>query len=137
MMMTNVRHAWAIALGIYGAALASLVVIVDRNAMWDSIKDLIWNTPYGDKVAHFLLVGVLSGLAVRASRAHRARWLLGLPTAAVAVFALASAEELSQRWIPHRTADVYDFLANTSGIVFFGWLATPRARRSSPERLVG
>ena len=142
MMVRTVKHAWAIALGIYVAALAFLVVLVDLGRMWDPVKDLIWKTPLGDKVAHFLLVGVLAGLAVRASRGHRARWLFGLPTAALAVFALATGEELSQRWIPSRSVDLYDFLANTSGIVVFGWLATlgparVRARRSPPAPRAG
>ncbi len=140
-MMVKVKHAWTIALGIYLAALTFLVVMVDRNQMSDVVKDLIYRTPYGDKVAHFFLVGPLSGLAVRATRGHRARWLFGLPTAALAVFALATAEELSQRWIPARAVDFYDFLANTSGIVVFAWLgslgiaraaAPVTARRSPP-----
>ncbi len=131
-MTVKVKHAWGIALGMYVAALVGLVVLVDQGRMWDPLKDLVWKTPYGDKVAHFLLVGLLSGLAVRASRGHR--WLLGLPTAALAVFVLATGEELSQRWFPPRTVDLYDFLANTSGIVFFGWLGLRGTSGSSgPE----
>ena len=138
MMVSDVRRGWTIALGIYAAAVVAIVVAADANAMADWVKDLVWKTPYGDKAAHFLLVGGLAGLAVRASRGHR--WRFGLPTAAVIVFALATCEEVSQRWIPARTADVSDFLANTSGIVVFGWLATlgsVKARRTPPAPPAG
>ncbi len=130
-MIVKVKQAWGIALAVYVSALVLLVVLVDRGRMWDPLKDLVWQTPYGDKVAHFLLVGLLSGLAVRASRGHR--WIWGLPTAALGVFLLATAEELSQRWFPPRTVDLYDFLANTSGIVFFGWLGLRGTSGSGAE----
>lgn len=76
--------------------------------------------PYGDKLAHLLLYGLLTlvlnlALELRTLRFGRLQVYFG--TFAVALFALC--EELSQAWFPSRTLDVQDLVADAIGIAGF------------------
>jgi VanZ family protein len=80
--------------------------------------------PFGDKIGHFCLAGMLSllvNLALRARtfRVWKAKCLLG--TALVSAIVLL--EELSQMRIGGRTFDLGDVLFDFAGIVVFGEIA--------------
>jgi VanZ family protein len=79
-----------------------------------------------DKLAHFVMLGLLSLFAV--SFFGRARWLRVVLVLAVS----SAAEELSQAWFPARTLDVWDLTANLLGITLGGliaWTVVARADR--------
>ena len=93
-----------------------IVVIADRgqgNQWWAFINGI----PNGDKLGHVVLIGTLSllcNLAIRARpRGKLARWIT-LPTLILLV--LLSLEELAQAFIPTRTCDFFDWLADLAGL---------------------
>src|SRR5262245_17757425 len=67
-----------------------------------------------DKLGHFLLLGVLSALAV--AFFGRRRWWRTVLVLAT----LSALEELSQAWFPTRTLDWRDLADNLLGIGVFG-----------------
>jgi VanZ family protein len=80
---------------------------------------------YGDKIGHLLLFGPLT-LGVNASLKFKKIQLGGrgniyLGTLLVACFVLT--EELSQYFLPTRTVEALDLLADSVGITFFTWLS--------------
>ena len=80
--------------------------------------DFIRSLPYGDKLGHFCLFGVLTLILVVGSRfcafrLGRIRIYYGV--LAVTVFVVG--EELSQAFIPSRTFDVVDLTADALGIL--------------------
>ncbi len=86
--------------------------------------DLVRPIPFGDKVAHAALYGLLT-LGVNASSRYRVFWIGRFAcyrgSLAVAVFALM--EELSQMYIPARAWDGSDLVADAVGIVLFSVLS--------------
>lgn len=101
-----------------------LVVIVaaDFGKLGPVVK---WfhSIPFFDKCAHATLIGTLAFLLNFALRGRetefaRQRWLLGSVIVAIAI----TLEECSQHWIPGRTFDAGDLLANWTGIFVAGWI---------------
>lgn len=73
------------------------------------------NIPYFDKIVHFTLFFVLCIFLLRPFKKLRTSYYLWAPLLSVALSALL---EFSQRIItPSRTSDIYDFLANTTGVL--------------------
>jgi VanZ family protein len=73
--------------------------------------------PYGDKVGHLTLWGVLTlliNLATPGRSVRLGRWPIPLGTAVL--IAVVVAEEASQRWLDNRTLDPVDLVANLIGI---------------------
>jgi VanZ family protein len=92
--------------------------------------DIVRSFPFGDKISHFLLMGIMSALANLAARGRRMRLgpiSFGLGTAIVATVVVA--EEISQIWIPGRHFDLFDLVADFLGIVC-GAILAARHRRS-------
>ena len=75
---------------------------------------------YGDKLGHFVLVGALAA-AVYVAVTRRIVSLFGgeFSFASLAVLVFISGEELSQIWIPSRSADWGDLIASYLGICSF------------------
>ena len=85
---------------------------------------IINQVPWGDKLSHFLLVGLLTLLVNLSFRNRRISigsrtWLLG----SVLVLIVITLEELSQSLIPSRNLDAMDLLANYLGVFVFGQVA--------------
>ena len=85
---------------------------------------IIDQAPWGDKLSHFLLVGLLTLLVNLSFRNRRISigsraWLLG----SVLVMIVITLEELSQSLIPSRELDAMDLLANYLGVIVFGYVA--------------
>lgn len=123
-----------------GIAAVLFVFIVCISALADAgaqtaLFDAIRNTPYGDKVCHFLLFGVLAFFVNRAF-AFRTWSVLGVqvPVGPALVLALATLEELSQRYFPERTLDLVDWLADFFGVASFTWVSHALQVRSSMRR---
>lgn len=81
---------------------------------------LIGNIPYGDKLMHGLLYGVMA-LLLNYGLKFKSYKLLGfnMQIGALIVLTFAGLEELSQYWLPSRTCDVVDFVADMVGVVLF------------------
>lgn len=91
--------------------------------------DWVKMIPYGDKLGHFILFGLLT-LAINFSLRLKSVNIQGYPiylgTLLVSVFVLL--EELSQFFFPLRTVDAIDLLADCLGILFFTYLTRRIAR---------
>lgn len=102
-------------------------VIGLANAGKDAVFfDLAKALPWGDKVGHFFLFGLLAlvmnlalgGWSFALWRRAKVRVYLG--SALVLVF--VAVEELSQAWFPTRSCDGWDLTADVLGIAFFTWV---------------
>ncbi|MDP4625452.1 MAG: VanZ family protein [Akkermansiaceae bacterium] len=95
----------------------SAVIIANRGEggnWWSFIHDI----PYGDKVGHVGLMGTLCFLCNLAFPCRSIKLPSGLVTpATLTVFTLVSLEELSQAFIPSRSCDLFDWLADIAGII--------------------
>ena len=85
---------------------------------------IINQVPYGDKLSHFSLVGLLTLLTNLSFRNRKIAigsrtWLLG----SVLLLIVVTLEELSQALFPSRNLDPMDLVANYLGIFVFGQLA--------------
>lgn len=81
-----------------------------------------------DKAAHFLFYGVLGALAIYGWR-RAGRWPAIYLLIACAIL-VGAADELNQSRIEGRTADVFDWFADTAGIFAGGWVVARLARKS-------
>ncbi len=124
--MLKQRALFAIAV-IFFCFIIWVIYLANTNQQ-SVLFDLVATIPYGDKLGHFGLFGLLSlfvNLALKFKTSKIANfniyWGSGL------VFLFASFEELSQYYIPNRTFDGIDFLADVAGILVFAgiskWLA--------------
>jgi polysaccharide biosynthesis protein VpsQ len=117
----------------FGLFIIAIVILADTRHL--GFLYAVYNFPFGDKVGHFFLFGLLSlvvNLSVLGSvpglqpelqrKAVKTSLILAL---------LVGLEEFSQRWFPARTSDLFDLLASYLGIVFFAFAALKiKARRS-------
>lgn len=93
---------------------------------------VITSLPFGDKVAHFSMFGLLGFFVARVFPTPSLPGTGGRVPAVVALaFLLTALEELSQAWIPWRHCDPFDLLADGAGMALFTWLAA-RARPAAP-----
>jgi hypothetical protein len=91
-----------------------------------------------DKVAHFFVYGLLATLLVRLGRGPRAR---GLALLATALF--GASDEWHQSFVPGRTCELGDWIADTSGgalaiavYVWWPWYRTRLESRLGPQRRI-
>lgn len=108
----------------FAAAFAIGVIIYLANTGNLGFAHAVYDFPYGDKVGHIVLLGlvtfpatlgmlrVLSGDPMRITL-----WTVGV------IAALITAEEVSQAFLPKRTLDPLDLAASYLGIVVAAWLA--------------
>ncbi len=100
---------------------------IGRGSIFFELVRLI---PYGDKVGHFILFGILTllvnvGSSFKRFSLFHYRPYLGSLIVAVVVFL----EECSQLYFPNRTFDFYDLLADCVGIVIFSGLTLVLEKR--------
>ncbi len=111
---------WAIFFGVF---LLLIIVLADTGHLGWLGK--VYNFPYGDKVGHFTLFGLLSlvvDLSVFEARPSADKKRLAVITSLILALFIGL-EEYSQRFFPTRTSDIFDFLASCAGVTFFAWLA--------------
>jgi hypothetical protein len=123
---------WA---ALFGIVLIAVTVLADRGQL--GFLGRFYDFPYGDKVGHFSLFGLLSllvNLAVFEAWPKRDRLPLAL-RASVVLGVLIGLEEYSQRWFPTRRSSIWDLTASYLGVLFFAWVALKidQARRRSKE----
>ncbi len=82
------------------------------------------NLPFGDKMGHFILYGILAFLVNLAFR--NAHWQLAsfsVLKGSTLVIVFAIAEELTQLFLANRSFEMVDILCDLLGIYVFGKLA--------------
>lgn len=110
---------------LYPAALIALIVAADRGSLQ---LHFIARLPAADKIGHFVFIGLLSYLVNLLCGNARLRWgRLAVLRGSLLVGTLVTLEEISQLWLPHRSFELADLLADLAGIWVFGRL---RARSS-------
>ena len=117
-------------------AVLGLVIWCADHAETQFVFAWLQRLPLGDKLGHFLIFG---GLAVTANYTlHQRTFLMGgrpYLTGSALAFCFAACEECSQLFIPGRTFDFGDLLADAVGIWLLGRLAAAnRATRANPLR---
>jgi VanZ family protein len=103
-----------------------IIVLADLGML--DVLSFANRIPYGDKIGHFVLYGILTLLLdltlFRALPTRRPNWIaffVGL------VLALAiGLEEYSQKFFASRTFSLADLAASHLGVIFFSWVALIR-----------
>ena len=81
---------------------------------------LIGHIPYGDKLMHGLLYGLMAMFLNFGLKYKSYKWLgFNMQLGAVIVLVFATIEEISQYWLPSRTFDLVDLLADFVGVILF------------------
>lgn len=113
-------------------AIATIVALANTGNL-GPILHVVERVPFGDKVAHFALMGLFAfavclalGRRESGRTPERAAWVGG-----VGVFLVVFAEELSQRFIATRTFDLLDLTADVFGIALGSLIARRLLRRGS------
>jgi VanZ family protein len=97
--------------------LVLLVLWVGFTFLLTSIPDPRFEVPfaYADKVAHFGIYGVMGFLCALWRRESGIPARGAAVTALVFVALLGAVDEVHQHWIPGRSMEVIDWLADTAG----------------------
>jgi len=106
-------------------ALFILLVIVLADMDGLGFLRFINRIPFGDKIGHFVLYGILTllvDLALFRSLPHLNRRLLTLRVALILAL-LIGLEEFSQQYFPNRSFDLVDLAFSYLGVIFFSWVA--------------
>ena len=106
-------------------ALFILLVIVLADMDGLGFLRFINKIPFGDKIGHFVLYGILTllvDLALFRSLPLLNRRLLVLRVALILAL-LIGLEEFSQQYFPNRSFDLVDLAFSYLGVIFFSWLA--------------
>lgn len=73
--------------------------------------------PHGDKIGHFCIFGTLTLLANLSTKCRTWHWKkIHCYWGSSVVLLFVTVEELSQHFLPRRTLDIYDYLADLAGI---------------------
>lgn len=92
--------------------------------------NFVGTIPYGDKVGHFLLMGVFSFLLNLVLNAKTTRfWKIEILFGSLIVLIVVTIEEISQIFVSGRTFDWSDLVFDYLGIFLFGRLAQGLCRK--------
>jgi len=104
--------------------IVALIVLADTDHLPHFIH-AIYDFPYGDKLGHFILFGLLNFFITSAflsSNLSRPRGWVALSVGLI-LAVLVTAEEFSQKNFSSRTFDLLDLLASCVGVTVGGWTA--------------
>jgi VanZ family protein len=117
-MTTHQR--WVFAFWVYLGILLS----ISLSAYFRIIPTEIAKFPYYDTILHFLLLGIAAYLSHQAlNKRHLQIFNISLPLAPLIVFLFCIFDEIIQSFVPYRSADITDLVADILGIIVFTWLA--------------
>ena len=108
---------------LFGIFIISIIVLANLDML--HILGFINRIPYGDKIGHFILYGILTLLVDLAFIRSHQDISPSLVTVRVS-FVLAlliGLEEYSQRFFESRTSDWVDLIFSYLGVGFFSWVA--------------
>jgi hypothetical protein len=96
------------------------IIYLANTAQNSIFFEFVASIPYGDKLGHFCLFGFLTLGANFAFKLKSYKLLsFNVYIGSIAVLLLVLIEELSQYFIPSRTLDATDLLADIVGIITF------------------
>lgn len=102
-----------------------VIVTIANRGEGDRWWSFIHSIPYGDKIGHVGLMGMLCLLCNLAFTPRRFRFLPAfISRVTFILFALITLEELSQAFIATRTCDLLDWLADLTGLALGQMVAT-------------
>ncbi|HEX8142965.1 MAG TPA: VanZ family protein [Pyrinomonadaceae bacterium] len=117
--------------GLYFLLLGVIVFLADQKR-YQPLFRRVRELPYGDKLGHLILMGILSFLLNLALSCRTVRvWKLELLKGSLMVALVVTLEEFSQIFIKYRTFDPGDLLSDYLGIFCFGLLAQILTRRKT------
>jgi VanZ family protein len=102
-----------------------LIIVLADAGILDPYAGFVYDFPWGDKTAHFLLYGILTlllNLALFRSRPDQNRQVLTVRLG-LTLALLIGLEEFSQRYFSHRTFDLVDLTFGYLGLLCFSWIA--------------
>jgi len=114
---------------LFSLFIVLIIVLADQGRL--GILRVINQIPYGDKVGHFALYGILTllfDLTFLRARPNRSPNLLVVSIGLI-LAVLIGAEEFSQRYFSTRHSNLLDLAASYLGMIFFSWLALKINRR--------
>ena len=97
----------------------SFIIYLADTANYNFAFRMIGEIPYGDKLMHGFLYGVMAfflNYGLNYKNFH------SLQIGAIIVLIFATLEEITQYWIPSRTFDLGDLLADFIGVVLFSFI---------------
>ena len=115
---------------LFGLFIVAIIVLADNNLLGP--LEVFYDFPFGDKVGHFILYGILTlliDLALFQALPHTNRRLIAWRTGLILAM-IIGLEEFSQRYFPSRTFDLVDLTLSYLGVVFFSWLALRIKKRA-------
>ena len=114
---------------LYILVLAGIVVLADIKETQYLFRP-VRRLPYGDKIGHFLLMGMFSLVVNLILKARIVCvWKLSYLLGSLIVLAIVTTEEFSQIFVRGRSFDLTDLAADWSGIIVFGEIARLVCRR--------
>ena len=107
-----------------------IIVLADTDRL--GVLKLINRLPFGDKLGHFVLYGILALLVnvtlLRSFPWRRPVWVVAMSSLALGL--LIGLEEFSQQYFSSRTSSLSDLGASYLGVMFFSRLALRSVRHS-------
>ena len=115
-----------------------IIVLADLGKL--GILKVVNQIPYGDKIGHFILYGILTlliDLTLLQSQRFTLRPSLLVFQVALILALIIGLEEFSQQYFPKRTFDLIDLTVSYLGVIFFSWVALKikRAERADGSSL--
>lgn len=110
---------------LFFAFIVGVIILADMDEIPPYIRAL-YDFPYGDKLGHFLLYGLLNffvTLTFLRALPNRTSMRVALSVGLILAAAVA-AEEFSQQFFSARTFDLIDLSASYLGLLVGGWIAT-------------
>jgi polysaccharide biosynthesis protein VpsQ len=102
-----------------------LIIVLADAGILNRYVGFIYEVPFGDKVGHFILYGLLTllvDMALIRARPDQSRKRLAMQCGLVLAL-LIGLEEFSQQYFSSRTFDLVDLTFSYLGVVFFSWVA--------------
>lgn len=102
-----------------------LIIVLADVGILKHYVGFIYDFPFGDKVGHFTLYGILTlliDLAAFRSFPDQSSGRLAVKCG-LTLALLIGLEEFSQRYFSSRTSDIVDLVFSYLGVAFFSWLA--------------
>ena len=114
---------------IYIFILVGIIFLADVRGT--NYFSFVRKVPFGDKIGHFLLMGMFSFLLNFSFNAKTVRlWLFKYLLGSLIVFGLVTLEEFSQIFVRGRTFDFTDLIFDYAGIFIFGEIARLICRKA-------
>ncbi|ALG68974.1 VanZ family protein [Beggiatoa leptomitoformis] len=108
---------------LYSLFIICLIIVADQGH-YNYVLKQVHAIPYGDKVGHFILMGLLAFVINMGLNCAQFSWKnIKLLKGSVFVVTFVTLEEISQYFFPNRHFDMGDLFSDYLGIFLFGQLA--------------